>query len=271
MRNKIKLFREKKKMSQRSLAEKVGMSQQHIQKIETGNQSIRLDFAIRICKVLENKLEIIFPESKIFLKKLPAASGQEFIKAITNKEVIAAADADAANIDVSPFNPFIKLGIKSFKESFLFQITSHDKNRLQSNFNDRTSKDYVPFFIFNTPTSTVILNLNQIAYCHFLLEYHHKEEKSYLLGVRVLLPSLQEELNFEVNADINGIEALSNRGLTDEDFENNQISTFMRGVEDTIEKGECIHFIDRDGEKIFLKAEEIGLMEIPLWVTHPEI
>jgi len=268
MKNKIKLFREKKEMSQRSLAEKVGISQQHIQRLETGSQTIRLDLAIRICKALDSTLETIFPESKGFLKKLPITSKEEFIHAITHDEEVINA-ANEADIDVSPFNNYINVGIKSFKEEFIFSINSHEVNRLWAKLINNNSQDYIPFFVFETPISTVILNLNQIVYCHLLFDSGDVEEEDYPQEVRLLLPSLQKELKFEVNADKGNFEGFED--LKDEDFEMNQFSIFLADAEDIIEKDQFIHFTDFDGETIILKAEEIGLMEIPLWVTHPGI
>jgi len=32
-----------------------------------------------------------------------------------------------------------------------------------------------------------------------------------------------------------------------------------------------VDFIDEDGERALFKAEQIAQIEIPLWVTHPEL
>jgi DNA-binding XRE family transcriptional regulator len=63
VRNRVKALRTKLKLSQRKLATKVGTSQQHLQRIETSDQNVRIDLAMRICKALGAPLSDVFPQS----------------------------------------------------------------------------------------------------------------------------------------------------------------------------------------------------------------
>ena len=68
--NQIKVLREKKGLSQRQLATLVGTSQQQIQRIETGKQSIRFGLALEVCKALEMPMETVFPQTKKVLTQV---------------------------------------------------------------------------------------------------------------------------------------------------------------------------------------------------------
>ena len=69
--NKVKTFRTKLDMTQRALADAVGVSQQHIQRIETQpgiNVGFRL--AVRLCEVLGRSLVEIFPQTRHILERV---------------------------------------------------------------------------------------------------------------------------------------------------------------------------------------------------------
>ena len=57
---KLKAARAEKDLSQADLAEKVGVSRQTISAIEKGDYNPTINLCIRICKVLERKLDELF-------------------------------------------------------------------------------------------------------------------------------------------------------------------------------------------------------------------
>jgi len=59
-RNRIKELRDKKRMKQSVLAEKVGVFQSEISEIETGNRIPNVYLALKIAKVLGERVEEIF-------------------------------------------------------------------------------------------------------------------------------------------------------------------------------------------------------------------
>jgi DNA-binding XRE family transcriptional regulator len=63
MENKIKKLRQKLNLTQTKLAEAVGTSQQQIQRIESGLQSVHLSLAERIAEALHSKTSVVFPGS----------------------------------------------------------------------------------------------------------------------------------------------------------------------------------------------------------------
>ncbi|CUK87269.1 conserved hypothetical protein [Listeria monocytogenes] len=65
MRTSFKLIRNKNGLTQKELAEKVGLAEISIRKIENGERDPSINTAVRISKILNTKMEIIFPD--IFL------------------------------------------------------------------------------------------------------------------------------------------------------------------------------------------------------------
>lgn len=65
MRTSFKLIRNKNGLTQKELAGKVGLAEISIRKIENGERDPSINTAVRISKILNTKMEIIFPD--IFL------------------------------------------------------------------------------------------------------------------------------------------------------------------------------------------------------------
>ena len=61
---KLKSARAAKDMSQAELAEKVGVSRQTINSIEKGDYNPTINLCIKICKILDKKLDDLFWEKK---------------------------------------------------------------------------------------------------------------------------------------------------------------------------------------------------------------
>lgn len=61
----FKLKRIENGLTQKQLANKVGLAEISIRKIENGVRNPSINTAVRICKILNTKIEVIFPD--IFL------------------------------------------------------------------------------------------------------------------------------------------------------------------------------------------------------------
>ncbi len=61
-KNKIKKFREQKKLKQSALANRVGVHQSEISMIETGEREPSVYLAGKIAKVLDKSVDEVFPD-----------------------------------------------------------------------------------------------------------------------------------------------------------------------------------------------------------------
>ena len=73
--NRIRGFREELGLTQRALAEKIGTSQQQIQRIETGVQSVRHDLALKISAVLGASVGALFPAISEAVQRIAPIEG----------------------------------------------------------------------------------------------------------------------------------------------------------------------------------------------------
>ena len=72
--NRIRQLRTKLGLSQRALAKKVDVSQQHLQRLETSDDvNVGFLLATRLCQALGAPLDIVFPQTRTILSSLPAA------------------------------------------------------------------------------------------------------------------------------------------------------------------------------------------------------
>ncbi|MGL5149247.1 MAG: helix-turn-helix transcriptional regulator [Clostridium sp.] len=60
MKNKMKMYRASKNISQDDLAKELGMSRAYVSNLERGKSIPRLDMMIKISEILESKVESIF-------------------------------------------------------------------------------------------------------------------------------------------------------------------------------------------------------------------
>lgn len=97
--NRIRVFRQELGLSQKALAANIGTSQQQIQRIEAGAQSVRHDLAIKISAALGAPVGTLFPAiretvQKIAFTKASPARGPAQVARRIRTELVDAADLD---------------------------------------------------------------------------------------------------------------------------------------------------------------------------------
>jgi DNA-binding XRE family transcriptional regulator len=260
MKNRLRMIREKRRLSQSALAQAAGTSQQQIQRIEVGRQTVRLDLAFKICHALNSKIEEIFPQTRKLMKGLKSNSEEEYVDKILNDEKIER-EAAKAGIDLNPAFNFIKIGFRTSTKSEIFQISSADKTRLWSAI-QQIDDSKTDFFVFDTPNSVGAIGLNHVSFCHFLFDYNVAQKEESMEEVRVLLSNSSRDLTFRVEPDT---------GDPDDPESNGDFKTILELMELDMEGSHMFHFVDEDGETVFLRADSICIMEVPLWVVYPDV
>jgi DNA-binding XRE family transcriptional regulator len=124
--NNVKTFRTNLGMTQRALADAVGVSQQHIQRIETQpdiNVGFRL--AVKLCKVLGRSLVEIFPETRRILERVPAEETNPFSTMLD-----ASGEMKAAGVNMDVSEHYIALRLRGQAETVVIKLADGEKSRL---------------------------------------------------------------------------------------------------------------------------------------------
>ena len=244
-------------MTQSQLAEAVGTSQQQIQRIETGIQIARFDIALLICKILETKMEKVFPKAnKVLLKSTKRC---DHISDIFNDEKIIN-EMEESGVDIS-------LGITSFEYRLRGGtngeciVCDPDYRRLWYAV-QRTSPDDPPFVVFNSEGSSIVLNLNHLIFCRFKYDIPKDPKEENNTNVKIFMSDTDIPMIFDVDPD---------EGNPNDENDNGQFRNILSAAQTYLEKNEIYSFYDGDEDKVFLRAEDIAMMEIPLWVVEPDL
>jgi transcriptional regulator with XRE-family HTH domain len=129
--NRIRQLRTRLQLSQRALAEKVGISQQHIQRLETSDDiDVGFVLAAKLCKALGAPLDMVFPRTKSIVSKLPTTEdGRLSIDPLfydrRAKEEIEKAGID---MDVTPW--FIQMKLRGHAETVDVLLADGEYSRL---------------------------------------------------------------------------------------------------------------------------------------------
>jgi len=120
-----------------------------------------------------------------------------------------------------------------------------------------------PFIVFDSDQSQIILNLKHLLYSHFLFDAGQQDEKEkdeeYEEPVNVIFAD-GAELSF-------GVEPDEPKGKDDPE---GQFADILFTAETSVEEDTLFHFVDEDGEEVFLRALDIAMMKIPLWVIRED-
>lgn len=257
MENRIKQFRVQLGLSQKRLAELVGTSQQQIQRIETGAVAARLELATKLSEVLEKPLDVVFPGSGKALMKLekelkkPMHVSSETLNELGNLGV----EADSRTW-------FFRVLLRGHKEPLDFEIPAAEQRRLFGLVQqEKAATDGMSFVVFDTSSERIAMNLGDLLYCHFIYEMGNvvrKDEDEVPDAVQVYFSGNESPFAFDVDSDSPDDDGLGEFGHI----------FFM--METYAEKHERYAFQDAGGEWAFLRAGDVAMMRVPLWVVEPQ-
>ena len=268
LENRIKTLREKKGLSQKQLAALVGTSQQQIQRIETGKQSIRFDLSIEVCRALEAPMQTIFPQTKKALTRA-RRKGHTMTEMLRDRKFEDQMEEAGVDMDISSW--FFEYRLRGGAEGVL-PVSSREKNRLWHVVQRSDSNPFV-FVVFDSEETEVVLNLNHLIYCHFVFyppnvvfkKEETQEDESERWGpVSVYLADSAEPLHFDVEPD----------HLLEDPVEDEGQFRFLTVVAASTfedDTNEVFSFTDVDGETAFFRAWDVAMIQIPLPVLEPKL
>lgn len=268
MENRVKQYRQAMKLSQKRLAELVGTSQQQIQRLETGSAPVRLDIGANISKALQQPLNVLFPGSEKALKK-----ADEERKRSRYLELDAWDEVRESGLEPDPRVWTVKIGLRGYEKPLFFQdVPAPDKARLFKLIQgeEDTDTEVAPFVVFDSAERRVAINLRELSYCHFLYDPSDRvviEQEKPKTGdvlerdsALVYLVGGGEPLPLDLDID---------EQFDDGDDEMGMCSGVLYDLEMDCPNARRIHLTDEDGESILIRAGNLAMLDIPLWVLEP--
>lgn len=257
--NNIRELRKGRGLTQRALAASVGTSQQQIQRIESGTQTVRFDLAAAIAAALEAPLEKAFPSAE----KLFSSMSKRKSRTPAWEDETLEEDADMSGVDLDPHVWTLKYLLRGGHEG-QWPISSQDKRRLFRIVQDPGTKR---FAVFDTPTHRVAINTRHLSFSQFLFDAawptdeRGKEEGE----IEVHMISRTEPLTFTPEPDR---EDLAENPEAEEGGELQELFFTLEGAP---EDDETVGFTDVDGEMAFFRVGDIAMVSVPLWAVEPAI
>jgi len=249
------------KLTQKQLANLVGVSQQQVQRIETGVQTVRLELAILLSSTLQAPLDQLFPGAKktlTSLRKKGRAPDLEDEK-VTDGLAEAGIDADPR---VWTIKYLLRNGLSGF-----FEVAGTEKKRLWRAVQG-FGLDQTPFMVFDTQSDRIAINRNHLLFCQFLFDPPHSatgKESRRSRGVEVYMCQSAEPLEFDVDADIFEL------GDDDSSEYGTQLQNLFFTFDCYCEADEIVCFTDVDGETAFFRAADIAMLLVPLRDVEPAL
>lgn len=262
--NRIRKFREQKHLSQRGLAKILGTSQQQIQRYEVGASPVRLDFAMRLSKVLDVEAVQLFPEIKTQLAKLRKSKNGSTENAMDEA-------LRAGGVEADPTVWTAKMMLRGGVER-KYRISVSDRRRLENILRewheDLPEPPGGPFFYFSSTKCCALVNLDHLLGCHILFDapFEEPETQEPCGNVDVWLVSGTEPLNFEIDPD-------DRQDLDAQEIGNESgfAASFLMGLDQFGYYSSFAEFRDIDGETAHFRTRDILLVEAGLSAVYPNL
>jgi len=258
MKNRLKQIRIQRKLSQRKLADAVGTSQQQIQRIETGKIAARLDIANRLSVVLGEPLNAIFPGSGKVIKKLDT----EFK---TSRYIPTKTYSELSNLGIEADSAIwhFKILLRGHEDELIFEISPAERRRMFGAV--QQEGEALSFVVFDTSDARIAVNLAEMVYCHFLFDVgviSEKSEEGEDSGVEIYFSGSPKRFDFEPEVD---------RADPEEEGDEGDFGNIFWSLDLDPASHERYRFTDVDGEDVFLRAGDLALLKVPLWVVEPDL
>ncbi|MGD0130109.1 MAG: helix-turn-helix domain-containing protein [Terriglobia bacterium] len=256
--NTIREHRHKLKLTQKELADLLGTTRQHIQRIEVG-EYVKLDLAFRLCAALKLPIEELFPPAK----KAVAILQKNGLDKFDQSHPEADRFMDEAGIDVDPADWTVRFQLKNGLKG-VWNLSSNEADRLVRRAQD---PDNV-FFCSQSGMTAFAVNLPHLSFFHVRFGLNEVAEREVEQNgeISVYLLDSAKPLMFDAGPDPEPPKSISeDEGA----FRNLLYDLEMMDKDSRVDP--VIEFLDLDGERAFFRTEQVALIEIPLEIIHPEM
>lgn len=266
MENKIKHYRAKRGLTQAQLAERAGTSQQQIQRLETGKIAARLELATRLAKALEVAMATLFPGSARALTAMKKEREGEprYLPADETYGRVA-----ATGVEADSRYWIFRVQLRGQADVLDFCVEPDEKRRLFGAVQSESGDDEeLSFVVFDTKNERIGLNLAHCLYCHFIYEAwemgssdENDGDEEAASDVQAYFADLLTPVRFSADMD---------RGQPGDEDDAGCFRTIFFYLETNVERDQRFYFEDADGEDVFIRAADLALLKVPLWVVDPD-
>lgn len=264
--NRIKELRKELRMSQRQLAEIAGVSQQQIQRIETGKSDTTFEVTKRICSALgQSRIRDVFPETveQYEAKEAKIVTRQQLLEGPELVDRFLSADGPDFLETMTTVRFFLL-------ENKCVEINLQDNELVRLNLN-LTQKDRgLRYVIFTSPQVKIALNATHVVAAEFYYDAREKKAPPVPLDeishekVTVISPEFSAPLLLEVDPDI--------RALDDdfaEEWETQLQDVFFWAEEANDQKCAVISLGKVDRISTLIRLDRISFISVPLELINP--
>jgi transcriptional regulator with XRE-family HTH domain len=264
VRNRIAQIRAERGLTQRELAEAASTSQQQIQRIESGDQSVKLDLAVRICAALNSPLVKVFPGTS---RTLRGAENRGTKVGGVVFDRLWEEDLEKLGIDTDPLHSRVRLRLQG-GACLCYPISGMEKKRLWSAVLGHDNE----FVVFDSLHHRIVVRPESISACEFLFDYPTEHPDNLVqsagqgeeeeLFLRAWFRESCEPVVYRITADSDPME-----DGEDADPENGRTAQFQHLID--LAAIECDHddffffFEDAEAQDVLLRCADTALLEIP--------
>ncbi len=265
--NKVKSLRTKLGLTQRQLADKVGTSQQQIQRIESEQIAARLTLAADIAAALGKPLNVVFPGALGAIAK--AVEEIDTSRYLPSDEELNRIQQTGVEFDSSQH--CLKVWLRGHDEAIYFPLSPQEKRRLfQAVQGEMADSELTSFVVFDSWDKRIAINLAELSACQFLFEPMAGASEPDSSSVSESLDS-QRVFAFQGGASTPiTFEPEVDRPEPDDEDGLGEFGDIFFRLQLNPEPSQRLHFQDEDGESVFLRVGSLALLSVPLWVVEPD-
>src|SRR4030095_9301344 len=258
MTTRIKEFRQQLGLTQHALAKRIGTNQPQIGRIEAGKTEAPAEVAAALASALGQPLDILFPDAGKLLARIqneirtpesPARDQGRSDMTITGPK----ANAQRWNL---------RCLLKGHQEPLRFEISENEKRRLLKKIQqEKYESSFMSFAVFDTRTARIALNLAELQFCRFVPHLPREEEYIRQSDIQIYFRGATEPFLFDAQRD---------SGHPDDEEDAGVFRHIFMMLDFETEKPYRYRFREPAGEDVFIRAGDIALLEVPLWVVEPD-
>lgn len=269
MTNKLKALRESAGISQKELAKRAGVSQLQIHRIESNKRPAPLALARVLCAAIGRSLNSVFPGSAKILTAIEKQRSQGKHPPDDTHERLR-----EVGIEGDCRVHTLKMLLRGHDEPMFLSLPAREVDGIFDRVQDEEDEtEQLTFMVFDTDDLRVAINLRELVFCHLLWDAGftlalsddqvmiESDETDPREAVQVYLAGERTPLSF-------GAESEASHDIENEGSYFNRI-LFVLCI-GSVQQHQRLHFVDEDGESAFLRAGDVAMLTVPLWVLDPD-